>query len=160
MIQRRQSDEGHPPRLQRSVLLHELHQRASPSLIRTRLPAKNNLRVDAPIPQLTMNHHRRVLQRIPVPLLPTSQEQTAHTRRHAHTERMHRRGDVLHRVVYRQAGRDGPARRVDVQLDWFARVLRLEEEELGREERGCLVVDLLSGLPRRGGCRSTRSGPM
>ena len=158
MIQSRQSD---PPRLPRSGLLHELHLRHL-SIARSDHVSQyaSRLYVDVPVWQLTMDHHCRVLQRIPVPLLPASQEQTAHTRRHAHTERMHRRGDVLHRVVYRQAGRDGPARRVDVQLDWFARVLRFEEEELGREERRCLVVDLLSGLLRRGGYMPHAVGAM
>ena len=92
--------------------------------------------------RLTMNHHRRVFQRKTIPLLPARQQQTTHTRRHAQTKRVHRRGDVLHRVVDCQTGRDRSARRVDIQFDGFAGIFRLEKEQLRREERRGLVVDL------------------
>jgi len=67
---------------------------------------------------------------------------------------MHRRGDVLHRVVDCQTGRDRSARRVDIQFDGFAGIFRLEKEQLRREERRGLVVDL--GLVWRSADREAR----
>jgi hypothetical protein len=49
--------------------------------------------------------------------------------------------DILHRVVDREAGGDHSARRVDVHEDVLLRVLGLEEEQLGGDERGHMVLD-------------------
>jgi hypothetical protein len=49
--------------------------------------------------------------------------------------------DVLHGVVDRHAGGDHAARRVDVHRD-VLRVLALEEQQLGDDQRGHLVLDL------------------
>lgn len=86
--------------------------------------------------RLTMYHDRTVLQRVPVPLFPSGEQQRTHTGRHTHCERVHRGGDVLHRVVYRQAGRDGTSWRVDVELDGRTGIFSFEEKELSGEEGG------------------------
>lgn len=44
--------------------------------------------------------------------------------------------DVLHRIVDRETCRDGTARGVDVEGDWFGGVLGFEEEELGDDGGG------------------------
>ena len=49
--------------------------------------------------------------------------------------------DVLHGVVDRQAGGDRAAGRVDVEGDVLLGVLRLEEEHLGDDQVGDVVVD-------------------
>src|SRR5262249_25546016 len=49
--------------------------------------------------------------------------------------------DVLHGVVDREAGGDGPARRVDVEEDVLLRVFGLEEEQLRDDEVRDFVVD-------------------
>ena len=51
------------------------------------------------------------------------------------------RPDILHRVVDRHARRDDAARRVDVHEDVLLRVLRLEEQQLGGDHRGHMVLD-------------------
>ena len=56
-------------------------------------------------------------------------------------DRADRRAQVLHRVVDGEAGRDLAAGRVDVQADVLLRVLRLEEEELGDDQVGEVVLD-------------------
>ena len=47
--------------------------------------------------------------------------------------------DVIHRVEHGEPRRDGAARRVDIDLDVFLRVLRLEKEQL-RDDEICGVV--------------------
>src|SRR3546814_1596231 len=52
------------------------------------------------------------------------------------------RANILHRVVDRHARRDDPARRVDVHIDVLLRIFRLEEQQLGDDQRRHLVLDL------------------
>src|SRR5690606_41364440 len=49
--------------------------------------------------------------------------------------------DMLHGVVDGQAGVDVPAWAIDVNRDVLLRVLRLQEEQLGDDQVGQLVVD-------------------
>lgn len=81
-----------------------------------------------------MYHNRTILQRIPLPLLPSRQQQTAHTGRHPHSKRVHWTAYILHRVIYRQSRAHTPAWRVDVQLDRPRGIFGFEEQELGGEE--------------------------
>ncbi len=55
---------------------------------------------------------------------------------------MHRRGDVLHRVVDREAGTDGSPGGVYVEFDGSTGVFGFEEEELGRHQGRGLVHHL------------------
>jgi hypothetical protein len=57
------------------------------------------------------------------------------------THSVHRRVDIRHCIVDRQAGRDRAAGRVDVQGDWFRRRVGFEEEELRYDRGGERVVD-------------------
>ena len=52
--------------------------------------------------------------------------------------------DVLHDVVDRHAGVRQAAGGVDVEMDVLVRVLRFEVEDLGHDQVGDLVVDLLA----------------
>src|SRR5690606_34527483 len=52
-------------------------------------------------------------------------------------------GDELHRVIDRQAGRDAATGAVDVEVDIGFGVVRLQEEHLGDQGIGDVVVDLL-----------------
>ena len=58
----------------------------------------------------------------------------AHAGGHADAVGVHVAGEELHRVVDREAGGDGAAGAVDVNVDVLLRVLHLEEEELGDDE--------------------------
>jgi hypothetical protein len=51
------------------------------------------------------------------------------------------RPDELHRVVDRKARGDDAARRIDVNGDFFLRIVRLEEQELGNNEGGHAILD-------------------
>ncbi len=62
---------------------------------------------------------------------------------HAHAHRGHVGADVLDDVVDGHAGIGKPTRGVDVERDVTLGVLRLEVEQLGDDEVGDLVVDLL-----------------
>ena len=73
-----------------------------------------------------------------------AEQELAHRRRHAHREGGDVVRHVLHDVVDRQAGTDGPARGVDVQADVAVRVLGGEQDELGADAVGEFVVDLVS----------------
>lgn len=86
-----------------------------------------------------------------MPRLSSSKQHTAHTRRHAETKRVHGRRDVLHRIVDCQTGRDAPAGGVDVELDGLGGVFGFEEEELGGEQGGGVVVDLARRISVGGG---------
>jgi hypothetical protein len=68
-------------------------------------------------------------------------------------EAAHRRGltdahgadlgaDILHGVMDRHARRHHAAGRVDVHRDVLLRIFRFEEQQLGRDERGHIVLDL------------------
>ena len=50
-------------------------------------------------------------------------------------------GDVLHGVVDGHAGGDGPARRIDVHVDFLFRVLGLQEKQLRADQAGHVIVD-------------------
>ena len=50
--------------------------------------------------------------------------------------------DIAHRVVDRQSGRERAAGAVDVDADLLVRVLAVEEEQLGDDEIGDIVIDL------------------
>ena len=48
---------------------------------------------------------------------------------------------VLHRVIDAQSGRHAAARRVDIEIDVFLRVLSLQEQQLCDDEVGEHIVD-------------------
>ena len=52
--------------------------------------------------------------------------------------------DVLHSVVNSHTGSDGTTGAVDIKVDIFIGVLALQIKELGHDERGSGVVDLLT----------------
>lgn len=57
---------------------------------------------------------------------------------------MHRRRNVLHRVINRKSGRHASTWRVNVQLDRLGRVLCLEEQELSSEQGRWVIGDLVT----------------
>ena len=74
-------------------------------------------------------------------LLTGHQQKGTHGRRLTDAKGLHIILDVLHGVIDRETGRDGAARRVDVQLDVLFRVLAGEKQELRNDEIGYIVVD-------------------
>src|SRR3954447_17065336 len=88
-----------------------------------------------------VNQDLRVGQRHALALGAAGEQQRAHRHRDADADRLHVGLDELHRVVDREAGVDGAARRVDVERDVLVGVVRLEVEELGDDQVGDLVRD-------------------
>ncbi len=88
-----------------------------------------------------VDHDPRVGQGAPLALGAGRQQERAHRRGHPHADRVHRRPEVLHRVVDRHARRDDAARRVDVEIDVLVGVVGLEKEQLGDDDVGDVVVD-------------------
>jgi len=71
----------------------------------------------------------------------TGQEDGSHARGLADAVGVHVAGQPLHGVIDGQTGRDRSAGRVDVNMDVLLRVFHLEEEHLGNDEIGDVVVD-------------------
>src|SRR3546814_1474901 len=69
-------------------------------------------------------------------------QEAAHRRGLADADGADARANILHRVVDRHARRYDPARRVDVHIDVLLRIFRLEEQQLGDDQRRHLVLDL------------------
>ena len=147
----------HNPPLQRLLGTHEeipLHdpgnllQRLAPALRGRQMPLidpiqllphpQNLLRVDRDVARLPvvpardlMHHDPTVRQHVPFPRRAAAEEQAAHGGRLAEADGADGAADVLHRVVDGEAGGDGPAGTVDVEVDGFLGVFGFEEEELG-----------------------------
>jgi hypothetical protein len=75
-----------------------------------------------------------------MPGLAGREQEAAHRRRLADAHRADPRADVVHGVVDRETRGHHAARRVDVHVDVLLRVLGLEEEQLGGDERGHMVL--------------------
>jgi hypothetical protein len=69
------------------------------------------------------------------------QQHRAHAGGHADTVGIHVAGQKLHGVVNGQAGGDGAAGRVDVDVDVFFGIVHLQEEELRYDGVGDVVID-------------------
>ena len=87
-----------------------------------------------------MDHDARVRQREAPALGAGGEEQGAHRRRLAHADGGYGRLHVLHRVIDGEARGHRPARAVDVEIDVLVRVLALQEEHLGDDHVGHVVV--------------------
>ena len=91
-----------------------------------------------------MDHHLGVGKDVTLPGGAAAEDHRAG--RHRHPDRVRRdvRMHELHRVVDRHAGVRRSARRVDVQRDVLAGILRVEEQELCRDQVRDLILDLLA----------------
>ena len=85
-----------------------------------------------------------VRQRVPLARRARGQQELAHRRGHAHRVGGHVVGDVLHDVVDGHARVDRAARGVDVEADVALGVLGGEQQELGADAVGDVVVHLLA----------------
>jgi LemA protein len=77
-----------------------------------------------------------------MPGSPGREQEAAHRGGLADAHGADPRPDVVHRVMDRHARRDDTARRVDVHEDVLLRILRLQVEELRRDQRGHVILDL------------------
>src|SRR5215210_8034946 len=80
-------------------------------------------------------------QRAALSLAASREKEGAHARREAHADRVHRRLQVLHRVVDREAGGYAPTGGVDVHEDVAVLIVRLEEQQLRDDDVRHIVVD-------------------
>ena len=88
-----------------------------------------------------MDHDARVRQREALALGAGGQQESTHRCGQARAQGRDVRLDEVHRVEDRQARRDRTARRVDVERDVLVRILAFQEQQLGHDEVGHLVVD-------------------
>ncbi len=72
------------------------------------------------------------------------EQDRGHRCRLADADGGHRRPHVLHRVVDGETSGDHAAGGVDVELDVLVGILALQEQELGHDDVGHIVVDLCS----------------
>ena len=93
-----------------------------------------------------VEHHPAVRQGEPLALGAGCEEHGAHAGSHSDAVRHDIALEKIDRVVDRHAARHHAAGRVDVDMDVLLRVLHLEEEELGDDEVGDVVVD---GVPMK-----------
>lgn len=91
--------------------------------------------------QRLMKMDGRIRQRIALAFRACQQQHGAETGRHPNRGRADRRLDHLHGVVDGQTRGHLPARRVDVEVDVLLRVLAVQEQQLGHDDVGNLIVD-------------------
>ena len=91
--------------------------------------------------QRLMDHGPAVLQARPLAGSPGAKQHGAHRGRHARADGRHVGADVLHRVVDAESGVDAATWGIDVDLDVLGRVGGLEEEHLGLNDVGDVVID-------------------
>ena len=89
-----------------------------------------------------MHHDPGVRQRVPLAGRARGEEELAHRCRQPEAHRGDVAADELHRVVDRHPGRDRSAGAVDVQPDVGVEILALEEQQLGADLVGDVVVDV------------------
>ena len=89
-----------------------------------------------------VHHDARVRQGVPLALGAGREQELAHRGGEAHAHGDDVVGDELHRVVDGHAGVDRAAGRVDVEEDVGLVVLGVEQEHLGADRVGVLVLDL------------------
>ena len=70
-----------------------------------------------------MNHDLRIRKNHALPLRAAGEEEGPHRGRHTHTDGGDIAFDILHRIVDRHAGRDHPARGIDIKADILVRIL-------------------------------------
>ena len=91
--------------------------------------------------QRLVDHHPRMGQRRALALGAGSQEHGSHRGRQPGADGRHVGIDQLHRVINAQSGRNRPAGRVDVDLNVLLGIDRFEEQQLGLDDIGRVVVD-------------------
>src|SRR5437773_1197114 len=129
-------------------LLHLLSCVTRKDLVQLLARAKDLLGVDLDVSRLALHSSPRLVdedvrvrQRIALALRAAREQHRGHRVRHADADGRHRRPDVLHRVVDREARGDVAAGAVDVERDLLFGVLGLQEQQLRHHEVGDLVVD-------------------
>src|SRR5690606_8496419 len=92
--------------------------------------------------QRLVNHHARIRQAEALALGAASQQERAHAAGLTNAGGGHIGLDELHGVVERHAGSHRATRRVDLQMDVLVRVFRFQEQKLGADQVGHVVLDL------------------
>src|SRR5689334_5092936 len=88
-----------------------------------------------------MNQNPRVRQSETFAFGAGGQQQGAHRSTLANANCSHVGTDELHRVIDRHAGGNRAARRVDININVLLRILSFEEEQLGDDQVGDLIVN-------------------
>ena len=91
--------------------------------------------------QRLVNHDPGIGQAVAFAFGPRGEKNGAHAGGLADAVGVHLTGDVLHRIVNREAGSDIPTGRVDIDADVFFGVLHLQKEKLGNDRVGHAVID-------------------
>jgi hypothetical protein len=88
-----------------------------------------------------MDHDVRVRQSVALALGASAEQHGAHAGHEADGVGADVAGEELHRVINRETCGDAAAGAVDVNVDVFLRVLHLEEQKLGDDDIGDVIVD-------------------
>ena len=88
-----------------------------------------------------MDHNPGVGQSKALALCARTEQQGAHARCHAHADRGHIGLNVLHGVIDGQSRIDYPTWAVYIQVDIFIRILGFQEQKLGNDQVGHMVID-------------------
>ena len=88
-----------------------------------------------------MDQDFAVRQDAPLTFGPGRQQQRRRRCRQSDADRRHVSFDILHRVIDRQGRRHLSAGRIDIQLDVFLGILRIQKQQLGNDAISHAVVD-------------------
>ncbi|MMZ65249.1 hypothetical protein D1872_276450 [compost metagenome] len=89
-----------------------------------------------------MNHNFAVRQRVSFARRTGIQQESAHGSREAHANRGNVGLNVLHRIENGHTGCDGAARAINVKMDVFPRIFRVQKQHLGNNGVGDDVIHL------------------
>ena len=87
-----------------------------------------------------MDENARVRQGVTFALRARREQDCGHAGRLADAIGVHVAGEILHRVVNRQPGRDAAAGRIDVEVNVLFRIGHLEKEQLRDDDVGDHVI--------------------
>ena len=88
-----------------------------------------------------MNQNPRIRQGEPFSWRTGGEKQSTHAGRLPDADGRHVRTDELHRIVDSHPGRNGPAGGIYVERDILVRILRLQKQQLRRDQVRHVVVD-------------------
>ena len=128
--------------------VHRLTRRIRQNPVQRFAHAQNFFRIDVDIRRLSgqaahgrlVDQNARVRKAVALALGPSGKQHGAHGSRLSHTIRDDVRLDQIHRVQNREARRNRPARRVDVQIDIFLRVLSRQEQHLRNDKVRDVII--------------------
>ena len=91
-----------------------------------------------------MDHHLGIGQCQALSLCARREQERTHTGSHTDTDGGHLAFYILHSVINCHTSRNATAGRIDIHLDLFVRILRLQIQQLCHNQAGCGIVHLFT----------------